>query len=310
MKFSKRLMAIIPAVLLLGAACASAATPTAAPTATQGTSGVSSNGGGSGVSGSTGVPSAEQSIVSSSMGVVPVSFSSGQSSYYTSATDGSGQQGIWVVGSGMVTVDPDLAQLMLGVESLEDTVQAAQAAAATTLDAMITTLMENGVAEEDIRTQHFSVQPIITYVRVSEGGREYSEQRIDGYRVSNSIVAEIRELDKVGDIIDLTVAAGGDLVRVNGITFTVEDQAAAHTVARELATKDAIAKAQQFGDLLSITVGPPVFVTELGRSGPILQEATMERFAVADMAGAAPSTPILAGDLTVSAQVQVVFAIQ
>ena len=226
---------------------------------------------------------------------------------FRSALTSAGQQGIWVTGSGKVTLEPDLARLTLGVEAREVTVAQAQAQAATALDAIVTELRTRGVAEEEIQTRHFSIQPIISYERVIKNGREYSEQRIEGYRVTNTVVAHIRDLDGMGRIIDAVAEAGGDLIRIQGISFAVEDQAAAHTEARALATEDAIAKAQQFAQLLSIDLGKLLFVTELGGGGPIVQDLAEGRAMAAFEA--APPTPILAGELDVTAQVQVVFAI-
>jgi hypothetical protein len=196
--------------------------------------------------------------------------------------------------------------LTLGVEAQEETVALAQAKAATALDAIIARLREMGVTEKDTKTQHFSIQPIISYERVLKDGREYTEQRIDGYRVTNTLVASLRDLKRVGEIIDAVARAGGDLTRIHGISFTVEDPARAHTQARVLATQDAVAKAQQFAQLLSIELGRPVFVTELGGGGPIVQDyAEVRAFAAVE----APTTPISPGELEVTAQVQIVFAI-
>ena len=104
------------------------------------------------------------------------------------------------------------------------------------MDAVIASLGINGVAGDDIRTTHFSIQPVTVY---EEGPRGDQTPKIVGYRVSNFATARIRDLSAVGGIIDAAAAAGGDAVRINGIGLAVDDPQPLEVEARKLALEDA-----------------------------------------------------------------------
>ena len=127
------------------------------------------------------------------------------------------QEGIWVNGEGKVTVTPDIALLRLGIEAQQTTVAEAQAEAAAAMDTVMTALTDNGVSEKDIQTQYFSIYQVTRW-------DDYKNQEIvTGYRVTNMVNAKIREIDKTGTIIDAVAVAGGDLTRINNISFSVDE---------------------------------------------------------------------------------------
>lgn len=221
------------------------------------------------------------------------------------------QTGIWVDGSGSVRVTPDIATLNLGVEARAVAVADAREQAAKAMDGVMKSLKDNGVADKDIQTRGFNIQPIIVYVEVTPfpGDRNRpTEPRITGYIVSNSITAKLRKLDTVGKAIDDAVKAGGNNIRFNGIGFSLEDPKPQETAARDLAFKDAKAKAQQAAQALGVKVGDPTYVTISGGS-PVIQEKFIA--AAPRAAGADISTPtsISPGELDITVHVQVVFDI-
>jgi uncharacterized protein YggE len=209
------------------------------------------------------------------------------------------QVGIWVNGEGKVSVTPDLAVVQLGVEAQASTVADAQSQASTTMDAIIKALKAAGIADKDIKTQYFSIS------RVTRWDDKTQQEVVIGYRVSNTVTVKIRAIDKVGDIIDDVAAAGGDLTRINGITFTVEDPANAQKEAREKAMADAKAKAKQLADLGGVSLGKPTYINESSYFAP---------YPVAFAAGEsardmAVKTPISPGENEITVNVQVTFAI-
>ncbi|GAH90830.1 unnamed protein product, partial [marine sediment metagenome] len=105
------------------------------------------------------------------------------------------QEGIWVSGTGKVTVTPDIATLRLGIAAQAATVAEAQSQATEAMDRVMTALIDNDVAEEDIQTQYFSIR------QVTKWDREKEEEIVIGYRVTNMVTAKIREIDKTGSII-------------------------------------------------------------------------------------------------------------
>lgn len=209
------------------------------------------------------------------------------------------QEGISVSGQGKVTAAPDIAIISLGISAQAATVAEAQAQAATAMDKVITALNANGVASKDIQTQRFSITQVTRWDKTTE------QEIVIGYRVNNIVVAKIRSLDKAGAIIDAVAAVGGDLTRINGISFSIDDPKPFQTQAREKAMNDARAKAEQMAQLSGIALGKPTFISE---SGYYPQPAPMPVYRDA-VAEGAPTTPISPGELDITVSVQVIYSI-
>ena len=210
------------------------------------------------------------------------------------------QEGIWVTGQGKVSVEPDIATLRLGIEAQEVSVAEAQIQAAEAMDEVMTALTENGVASKDIQTQYFSIR------QVTKWNREKEEEVVIGYRVTNMVTAKIRDIDKVGTIIDAVAEVGGDLTRINNIGFSVDDPSAYYEEARQEAIAEAKAKAEQLAELAGVTLGKPTYISE-GVSSPVYPRPVMYEMAVE----AAPmvETPISPGETEISLSVQICYAI-
>ena len=220
----------------------------------------------------------------------------GAASLQTSGTSQNG--GISVTGSGSITVSPDVAILVLGVMAKRETVTQARDDAARAMDSLVQVLKDNGVAEADIKTQSLSIYPVYTYLRDS--------QELDGFQVTNIVRVKIRDLDKVGTIIDQAVDAGGDLTRVQSIGFTVDDSTPFMAELREKAVQDAVAKAEQLAALTGVTLGPPISIVEGGGVFPVF-DVGVRAFAEA---APAPVTSISPGEMELNLNVGIVFAIQ
>ena len=206
--------------------------------------------------------------------------------------------GIWVTGEGKVTVVPDVAILNLGVEAQAATVAEAQRQAAEAMDAVIKELDESDVAKKDIKTQYYNIYPV----------RRWHEDKeiLIGYRVNNMVTAKIREVDNTGIIIDAVAKAGGDYIRINSISFTVDDPSAYHEEAREKAIADAKAEAKQLADLAGVKLGKPTYISEAGGFVPIPYPARAE---AVPAPAPAPPTPISPGETEVRLTIQVVYSI-
>ena len=203
-------------------------------------------------------------------------------------------------GRGEVVAEPDVVVLSVGVSVLRDSVQDARDEAARSMDAALQSLRDNGVQTEEITTTQFSVFPEFD-------SRRDGEQQLRGFRVVNQVTAKIRNVATAGEIIDDAVAAGGDTVVVNGVSFTIDDPTPLLEQARELAVADAQAKAQTLAALAGVTLGRVVSISESGGvprpvsgfGGDFAQEA---EFAV--------PTPISQGQLTVSMSVFLTFELE
>ena len=222
---------------------------------------------------------------------------------------GSSQAGIWVTGQGTVTLEPDLALLNLGVESIAKTVAEARDEAAGAMDAIVSALRARGVEDRDIQTRFFNISPQYEFPEVFEEGIRTRKQVLVGYRVNNSAAVKIRDLDAVGQIIDEVATAGGDATRINGISFTVEDSKPFMAQLREDAVGDALAKAQQLASLTGVSLGQLVFISESGGGLPVVRAFDEQAGAFAASAQSF-STGISGGELELRMTVQAVFGIQ
>ena len=202
--------------------------------------------------------------------------------------------GISVTGMGEVTGTPDTVEVDLGVSVLGETVDQATATAAERAQALIAALTSNGVAEEDITTADYSIYPEYDYSR--------NQERLVGYRVTNTVRAKIRDLDTTGTVLDAATAAAGDEARVSGLRFSLEDNAELVSAAREAAWADALAKATQLADLSGQTLGAATSITETVSTPPVPIPYA------ADAAGAErATTPIEPGTSAVTITLQVEF---
>ncbi len=166
------------------------------------------------------------------------------------------QTGIWVSGTGKVYAVPDIAELTLGVEAQAATVAQAQALANQAMAAVVAALKTSGVAEADIQTQYYSIY------EVTKWDPDKNESTITAFRVTNTVTATVRDVDKAGQVIDAVVAAGGDYIRISGINFTVEDPNIYYAQAREQAITYAKAKAEQMATLTGVKLGGIFYITE------------------------------------------------
>jgi len=214
------------------------------------------------------------------------------------------QEGIWVGGTGEVTVTPDIANLRLGIQAQEASVAEAQTKASEAMNKVMTALIDSGVVEKDIQTQYFSIR------QRTKWDREKEEEIVIGYQVTNMVTAKIRNIDKVGSIIDAVAKAGGDLIRIDSIDFSVDDPSAYYEEAREKAMADAKAKAEQLAELAGVTLGKPTYVSE-GVQTPIYKRVYYEAWAGAPVPAPAPAPPppISPGEMKVSITVQVAYGV-
>lgn len=207
--------------------------------------------------------------------------------------------GINVSGEGKVSVTPDLAILNLGIESRSKTVDEAQRRAATAMDAVMSALTGQGVDKKDIKTQYFNIR---------QDRRFVDRVEVIDYVVSNTVTAKIRKVADAGKIIDAVAAAGGDLTRIRGVSFTVDDPTPFLNQAREKAMADAKAKAEQIARLAGVKLGNPVSISEGGGFVPRPEVFMAEGRALG--AAPAPETPISPGETEIRLNVQVRYAIE
>jgi uncharacterized protein YggE len=214
-------------------------------------------------------------------------------------TSGQQQVGLWVNGNGEAKAAPDIVLLSLGIEAEERTVASAQQEAAQTMDAVLKAIKANGVADKDIQTQRFSIQPVRTY------NEDLQRSIITGYQVTNVVIAKIKQIDKAGTVIDAVAQAGGNLTRIDNIAFSIDDPTPYYNEARASAIQDAMATAKQMASTAGVKLGKLVYMSE---STPYVPPVAMSNLFKAE--GAAPTTPISPGELQIQVNIQMVYEIQ
>ncbi len=216
-------------------------------------------------------------------------------------TGGGQTPGISVAGEGRVSAKPDVALITLGVTALRPTVAAARESAASSLTGMIDAIKAGGVADKDIQTQQLSIYPEYDY---SNDG----VQTLRGFRVSNTVTAKLRDVDKTGDIVDAAVVAGGDEATIQGIAFTIDDPASLREEARAAAVADAKARAETLASASGVEIGEPLSISEGGVFEPPIY--AYDRAAGGSASAEQVATPIEPGELDVVISVNVTWAIK
>jgi len=203
---------------------------------------------------------------------------------------------ISVTGQGIVNLTPDTSDIQLGVTVQKSTATEARNAAADAMNGVIAAVKQAGVADADIQTTNLSLQPVYDNNSSINGG----PGKLIGFQVNNEISVVVRDLSKVGTIVDTAVTAGA--TSVDGIDFRVNNEGPAETQARAAAVADAKSKADQLASAAGVTITGVSSIDEQSESTP---------YPVA-FAGAAPraaSTPIQPGTTSVTVTVTVVYVI-
>lgn len=215
----------------------------------------------------------------------------------------SGQStGIWVSGEGRVNVVPDIATLTLGVEAQADTVGQAQSEASSAMEAVASELDSRGIADKDIQTLYYRIYP------VRKWSQERGEEELVGYRATHMVTVKVREVDDTGAIIDAVAGVGGDYIRIDSISFTVDDPVPYQKEAREKALADAREKARQIADIAGVRLGEPTYINESGSYYPTSRQVSYGMAVPAPVPEAA--TSISPGETEITILVQVAYSIR
>jgi hypothetical protein len=214
-------------------------------------------------------------------------------------TSNQSSSGVTATGTGRAFGEPDVAVITVGVNVQRETVAQARDDAAVAQQAVIDSLKDNGVADEDIQTVGFSVYPQYNYPPDRPQGE------IVGYVVSNVVTARIRDLDTTGQAIDdVTVAAGNDAI-VQGVSFTIDDPTELQEEARRQAVEQAQQQAQQLADAAGVQLGELLSISESGGFIPFERGFG----GGLDAAAQVPETPIEPGQVEVNISVSLQFAL-
>ena len=147
--------------------------------------------------------------------------------------DISNDRWVEVSGEGSVRAAPDFARATLGVTTTGKTAGEAMAANAKAANALVSLIKAEGVAPADIQTSDVSVSPMFS--QSSPG--QTTAPTITGYSVSNDVTVMVRDIPRLGALLDKAVAAGAN--SIYSIGFGHNDPSALLDKARPLAVADA-----------------------------------------------------------------------
>jgi len=203
---------------------------------------------------------------------------------------------ITVSATGTVEAEPDQARITSGVTTEASSAREALTHNSDAMTKVISEIKAKGIDAKDIQTSSFNVEPVIDY------SKDGQPPKVRGYRVSNQVVVLVRDLGKLGDVLDEVITAGAN--QVQGLSFEVSKADALKDDARKEAVANALRRAKLLAAAAGAEVGQVVHMSEeVTSSGPIT-------YATPRFAKAEASVPIERGTTTLEARVTVTWSLK
>jgi len=204
---------------------------------------------------------------------------------------------ISVTGNAQVILAPDIAYVSIGVHSEAESAKAAVASNNSQTQAVIDAIKGQGVDAKDIQTTNFSVYQQEKFAPTGESLGTY-------FMADNTVYVTIRDITKIGDILDASIKAGAN--SIYGITFDVENKESAMASGRDQAMVDAKAQAEQLANAAGVALGDVQSISYYSNAPvPVYYDSKMT-----GVGGGGQSVPISPGQLTLSVAVSVVYGIK
>jgi uncharacterized protein YggE len=203
-----------------------------------------------------------------------------------------------IAGSAEVHAVPDAALVSTGVVTESDTAAAALKGSSAALAKVLDAIRSFGVEARDLQTGGLSLE---AHTYRPEKPSATDRPRIIGYTAANEVTVRVRDLAKLGDLLDKVAVAGAN--RIDGIEFIVSNPEALLDEARRKAVADAKDKADLYARAAAFTLGKVMSLTE--ESLP----SSPRPMARALAASAAAPVPVEAGEMTLSVRVRVVWSL-
>lgn len=202
---------------------------------------------------------------------------------------------IRVGAEGRASAAPDVALVTVGVEAIGESLARTRSDAEARMRQILAAVKAVGVDAKDVQTVRFDVQ-------IERPWRDGQPGPITGYRVSNLARVRLRDLARVGELLDKVGAAGSNAIQ--GLAFEKERTSAEEVRALEDAVRKARAKAETLARAAGAALGELQSITESVQApGPIpmRMEARLAR---------GGGTPVESGEMEVRAMVELVFSIR
>ncbi|WP_136439262.1 SIMPL domain-containing protein [Pacificoceanicola onchidii] len=201
-----------------------------------------------------------------------------------------------VSGQGTVTAVPDMARLSLGARALDKTALGAMNQTSETLEAVLARLTELGLDPRDVQTSALRLDQRWRNGSLSKG------QEFEGYEASNMLTIRVRDLDRLGDVLQAVLDDGANSLA--NLQFDVADPRPLQDEARRAAVRDAMDKARLYAGAAGVRLGPVLSITD--SASPMVASRDMPVVAFAEAA----RVPVAAGEITLRGQVTIVFGLE
>jgi uncharacterized protein YggE len=211
---------------------------------------------------------------------------------------------VTVSGEGEIDRAPDRAVVRFGIVTEAEEAEEARTQNATAAREAMNAVRGLGIAEERIRLASIRLQPRREYDPETETRKQM------GYEATRQVIVEVDSLDRLPALVTRAVQAGAN--RLDGVDYELRDRAAARNEALRQAAQNAQDKARLLAETLSASLGPARTIQEQSFSfdRPTLRTETTYQAKRTSADAAAPEPDAYAaGQITVSAQVQVVFGL-
>jgi uncharacterized protein YggE len=204
---------------------------------------------------------------------------------------------ISVTGNSEVILAPDIAYVSIGVHTEAKAAKDAVATNNTQTQVVIDAIKGQGVDPKDIQTTNFSVYQQEKFAPTGESLGTF-------FMTDNTVYVTVRDITKIGDILDASVSAGAN--SIYGITFDVKDKESAMASGRDQAMVDAQTQAEQLATAAGVKLGDVQSISYYSSyPSPIYYDSK-----AAGVGGGGQSVPISPGQMTLTVSVSVVYYIK
>jgi hypothetical protein len=211
----------------------------------------------------------------------------------TAATDNNVSK-LTVQGDGKVSAAPDMATIVLGVETQNANASVAVRENAALMNETINALLGAGIAENEIQTSSFS----LTTMPQDEPKMTGETPKAPVFLATNQVTVKLNNTTDVGRVLDAAVSAGSNSIQQ--VSFDLRDPIPQNDMALTKAIEDAQRQAEVAASAAGVNLGRVLEITE----GYGFVTAAAKSASFADFA-----TPIQPGELEISASVTVVYEI-
>lgn len=204
-------------------------------------------------------------------------------------------EGLWVTGTGQVSVTPDLATLIFTVSTLNKSANQSQKENASISQKVVSKVKKLGIAGKDLQSSNFSVNAEYDY--------KDRTRVLKGHRVQHSYNVIIRKISMLGDVLDGVTEVGQDSVSIGQISFGLSNDEDLKLKSLEASVQNAKTKAQAIAKAAGKKLGDLTFIDEVVSSGAV----PVARMEMMKSMSADTNTDIQTGEVGVNSKVRVHF---